>query len=271
LRTRHLACADLFSSTPLNQNDSYLLKNETPLYFPSPTIDEKDDLYGFLSTDDQTSNDQTSNDDVEPDGFLRLDYDNCSHDGVLYLTNDRQYVAADSHLYETPKPLDPVQPYVASDTHLTVTETDMDIYNTLVTPTVFRESTQVEDQIFTLPSHLTNLYKSNDWLFSQPGHLTSSMYTQPSSVFQLYEGQLMSPMISDSRSCSKAKLDYDRLNRYPDKKRSEYFNGPVRALQLQRYRDKKLRRIYHRAVDEKRSAQAKCRVRNARGRFVVSH
>jgi len=51
--------------------------------------------------------------------------------------------------------------------------------------------------------------------------------------------------------------------------RSDYFRSPLREQQLQRYRQKKLRRIYQRSVDEKRSAQAKNRGRNSRGRFIA--
>jgi len=51
--------------------------------------------------------------------------------------------------------------------------------------------------------------------------------------------------------------------------RSDYFRSPLREQQLQRYRQKKLRRVYQRSVDEKRSTQAKNRGRNSRGRFVA--
>jgi len=56
-------------------------------------------------------------------------------------------------------------------------------------------------------------------------------------------------------------------SQFPTKE--EYFNSSLREQQLQRYRTKKLRRVYSRPVDEKRSQQAKNRERNSRGRFVV--
>jgi hypothetical protein len=50
--------------------------------------------------------------------------------------------------------------------------------------------------------------------------------------------------------------------------KEDYFKSALREQQLQRYRMKKMRRVYTRPVDEKRSLQAKNRERNSRGRFV---
>jgi hypothetical protein len=50
--------------------------------------------------------------------------------------------------------------------------------------------------------------------------------------------------------------------------KEDYFKSALREQQLQRYRMKKMRRVYTRPVDEKRSIQAKNRERNSRGRFV---
>jgi len=50
--------------------------------------------------------------------------------------------------------------------------------------------------------------------------------------------------------------------------KEDYFKSALREQQLQRYRLKKMRRVYTRPVDEKRSLQAKNRERNSRGRFV---
>jgi len=53
--------------------------------------------------------------------------------------------------------------------------------------------------------------------------------------------------------------------------KEDYFKSALRVQQLQRYRTKKMRRVYSRPVDERRSLQAKNRERNSRGRFVVNN
>jgi hypothetical protein len=53
--------------------------------------------------------------------------------------------------------------------------------------------------------------------------------------------------------------------------KEDYFKSALREQQLQRYRSKKMRRVYSRPVDERRSLQAKNRERNSRGRFVVNN
>jgi len=63
----------------------------------------------------------------------------------------------------------------------------------------------------------------------------------------------------------------NRLNQiFSDSSREDYFKSALREQQLQRYRLKKMRRVYQRPVDVKRSQQAKKRERNSRGRFVVA-
>jgi hypothetical protein len=52
--------------------------------------------------------------------------------------------------------------------------------------------------------------------------------------------------------------------------KEDYFKSALREQQLQRYRMKKMRRVYARPVDERRSQQAKNRERNSRGRFVIN-
>jgi len=236
--------------TTTNSHETYLSSWSAPYVAdveyknePLSLFENDDGLYDFLEP-----NFTDSTDDIAPDGILRLDCNNdAGHDGVLYLTNDRGYVAADSHLTESFAVDQPQQPYVASNSHLTVN--DMDIYNSNVSPIPEPILKEPVDMLSTF----AGLCKSNEWLFSS---------------------QQKSPL--DSRSCAPfpfqeelhQKIDTNtRCDRFQS--RSAYFTSSLRDQQLQRYRDKKLRRVYHRSVDVKRSAQAKGRERNSRGRFVV--
>jgi len=248
-------------------------KNESLLLF-----ENDDDLYDLLPN----FTDSISSDDIAPDGILRLDYDNnnnnAGHDGVLYLTNDREYVAADSHLTESFVVDQPQLPYVASDSHLTVNETDMDIYNSYGSPQNisggFNHDMEVHQQSFALPepplnepadllSTFAGLCKSNDWLFSSQDKTPLNSLKHTAVPFQ---EQFAGLNLVPKRQTLDTNTRRDRFQ-----SRSEYFTSSLREQQLQRYREKKVRRVYYRSVDVKRSAQAKTRERNARGRFVVCH
>jgi len=235
-------------------------------------FENDDDLYDLLPN----FTDSISSDDIAPDGILRLDFDsnnnNKGHDGVLYLTNDREYVAADSHLIESIVVDQPQRPYVASDSHLTVNETDMDIYNSCGSPQdisgglnmgVQQQPEPILKEPADMLSTFAGLCESNDWLFSSQDKIPINSLKHIPIPFQ--------EQFADINLVPKRQVLDTNTRRDRFQSRSEYFTSSLREQQLQRYREKKLRRVYFRSVDVKRSTQAKNRERNARGRFVVCH
>lgn len=252
---------------------------------------------------------------MEPDGVLFLESSTNDKlvlpDGVLYLSEDRQYVSADSHqplsssdilndaISSSPQPSpslsEPANPFIALQN-----EPDGGIYDVLsnynltASPHI-QEISQMGLPTISTQQQTTESLKQNGISLSGYPYYSYMPYL-PIDVHQL-QGSMINPkqgitnansignmnngnplndlsniqtgvQLPNTTALKRTNEGFNHPSDFPSKE--EYFKSTLREQQLQRYRSKKMRRVYTRPVDQKRSNQAKGRERNSRGRFVVN-
>jgi len=197
----------------------------------------------------------SNNDDVVPDGILYLDDAKPEHDGVLYLTDERNYVAADT-------------PYQNNDNSLNFFQQSFPS----TTPTNYFSlvNTSPLDQT-KLPSEFKNFNNEQSYsLYDNP-----ALQAPNNQTLGLNQGIIPNPLfpLSLNAAADIESVPVDISKFIPPKtelifnSKDSYFKSPLRQEQLRRYREKKSRRHYQQ-INQKKSYHAKNKLRNSKGRFI---
>jgi len=230
----------------------------------------------------------------EPDGVLFLHSDRTSPDAVLYLTDDREFVSTDyPPTPDSSDSFDVSELYSSKDATLFDVNELYSVQNCLNTSFVHTASKDTLSPSTcpslptspSLPTPVSSSYSNYatlpslsipnpDWSPKSQPNITSLASIQkpvinlvsPSPNFKLPRSSICD---THARPSFLAQI---QTAVWGHQDRAQYFSGEVRKTQIQRYKEKKANRhIAKRSIDAARSKVAKQRLRNSKGRFVVTN